>query len=127
MQKQKQVVYKGVKINEHEYDTIRFLEKHGYRIEPIKPISVPKMKNPDLLIDGAIWEVKSPITKNEDTIERKFMKAAKQANRIVFDLRRAKLPEKKALNIIKKNLKSSTKARKVKIITRDGKILDFKK
>ena len=127
MQKTKLVNYKGVNIKEHELDTIRFLEKHGYRVEPIRPTLTPKNKNPDILLNGAIWEMKCPESNKKSMIERRFSEAGGQSSNIIFDLRRCKLSENTAIGILTRCFNGSGKIRRMKIIKKTQEMLDFKK
>ena len=48
----------------HEENTAEYLTLYGFSIEAIRPVNTPKVHNPDFLISGTIWEVKSPTTNN---------------------------------------------------------------
>ena len=61
----------GIKLEDHEEKTIRFLLKYGFNIELIRPVSIPKMNNPDILVSGAIWEIKAPTSFNENKLKKR--------------------------------------------------------
>lgn len=69
------------------------------------------MKSPDLIINGEIWELKSPIGNSKNTIANNFKNARKQSTNIVIDLRRCKLDERVAKARIK-HLVSNRRHRK---------------
>ena len=77
----------GVKLEPGEEDTLNYLILFGFDVELIRPTRTQKIKNPDALIMGTIWEVKTPTSCNKTTIKNRFREAADQATHIVFDLR----------------------------------------
>lgn len=48
-------------------------------------------KTPDFVIDGAMWELKSPTGTGKRNIERQLQAGIKQSKNIVFDARRSKI------------------------------------
>ena len=54
----------------HEKKTIRCLSKYGFDVETIIPSNIPGSRNPDILMLGTFWEMKSlQITDGETMIE----------------------------------------------------------
>ena len=80
----------GIKPEPHEEETAKLLVLYGFDIEIIKPMNTPKTKNPDFLINGSIWETKSPTTSNLKTIKKRMHEASEQAMRVIVDLRRVR-------------------------------------
>ena len=119
------VILNGTALEPHEKDTMLFLAQYGFDIEVIRPTNTPKTTNPDILMLGTIWEMKAPTTKNEDTIIKRFRKASGQAGRIVFDLRKTSGKSSDTQDLIIKLFKKSGRARRLIIITKTGKVLDF--
>ena len=115
------VIRNGVKLEPHEDITTEFLTHFGFNIEIIKPTDIPRVNNPDLLISGAIWEVKAPTTSSEETLKKRFKKASKQAGRIILDLRGVVRDYEKV------EIENNRNLRKMMIITKSGKLLDFSK
>ena len=111
----------------HEDSTILYLTQFGLDIELVKPANAYKTKNADVFMMGAIWEMKSPTTFNKATIKADFRKAKSQSDRIIFDLRRVKKNaddvEKQVLQIFK----GRGRVRRLIIIEKDGKVLDYTK
>ena len=84
------------------------------------------MKSPDLVINGEIWELKSPIGNSKNTIMNNFKNARKQSMNIIIDLRRCKLDERVAKARIKYIIKNRRhKKGKVLVISKKGEVLDF--
>ncbi|MBR6505924.1 hypothetical protein IKT18_03800 [Candidatus Saccharibacteria bacterium] len=117
----------GVKIEPHEESTARFLLKYGFIIDVIKPQNTPKIHNPDFLINGVIWETKSPEGKSRNTIERKFHEASSQAANLILDLRRIKRPPMIAEKEAIKEFEKSSRIKHMMLITKNKKLLDYHK
>ena len=111
----------------HEKSTIRFLLECGFDIELISPSNIYRSKNPDMLLSGSVWEMKSPTGSGRRTIESQFHGAGKQADNLVLDLRRIGIPDKKSKD---KAIFEFTKSRGIKqliLITKSRKIFKIKK
>ena len=121
------IVTNGVELLSHEYKTVLSLTEYGFDIELVRPSSVPYSKNPDLLMGGTAWEMKSPVGNGKYTIQRLFHKAGRQASNVVIDLRRINIAEEKALDEVKKRFEYSRTIRRILILTKSGELLDIKK
>ena len=117
----------GVKLEPCEEATFDYLTLFGFDIEIIKPTRMKKVKNPDILICGTIWEVKTPTSCNKKTIKNRFRKAVKQAGRIVFDIRGVKRNADKVEKQIIDMFNGDGDVRHIMIARKDGKILDITK
>ena len=85
------VVFNNHDLESHEIDTIFCLASFGFDVETIKPSNIPGSRNPDLLMLGTTWEIKTPTTINRETIATEFRKAVKQSGGravLTFDTRR---------------------------------------
>ena len=83
-------------------------------------------KTPDINVNGAKWEIKSPKGNAKRTIDNNLRTARKQSHNIVIDLRRAKLHQSKAEARIWHYLVSGPhKIQHIKIITKTKKIIDI--
>lgn len=110
----------------HEYDTAKYFAERGYDVIFIKPSNIKGTNTPDFIIDGKMWETKSPIGSSERTYDDIFKKAVKQSANIIFDLRRLTLMnEAKCLNFLKRKQRS-LKVKNILVITRDGRLLTIK-
>lgn len=121
------IIPNGVHLEKHEYDTIVFLTEMGMDIELIPPSNIPGRKTPDFIMNGLVWEMKSPKGKTRSTIEHAFQTAMKQSNNILFDIRRTQLPEAKTIIILEQLFSYSKGVKRLSIITRDHRLLDYKK
>jgi hypothetical protein len=112
---------------DHEYSTVKFLSTLGHDIVFLKPNRVAGSKTPDIVMDNLKWEIKCPRGSGKYTIEHSFKAAVKQSENIIFDIRSMKTPQDKCLAKIKKNFDVSKSAKRLLIITKSHKLLDFYK
>ena len=71
--------------------------------------------------------MKAPTKYNKNTFKVRIKKASKQAKRIVFDLRNMKEKYDEAQNFIIDLFIGNREIRRMIIITKRGKVLDFRK
>lgn len=115
----------GVITEPQEDSTLLYLTQFGFDIEVIKPTSTQKVHNPDALILGTIWEIKTPESSNAMTIKNRFRKAAKQSERVIFDLRNIKIGANKVEKQLIGLLQENGRVRRMMIIEGDGALLDI--
>ncbi len=117
----------GVHLLEHEWNTVKFLLEKGYNIELIPPLRIKGVRTADIAIHGVLWEIKSPTGSGKNVIRHTVQHASHQSNSIIIDLRRCKMPEEKAIKEIENHFTLSKRIIRIKIITKDRKILDYLK
>lgn len=84
------------------------------------------LKSPDLKVGDEIWELKSPRGNSKNTIHNIFVTSRKQSYNIVIDLRRCKMNERKAFSRIRDAYSKRRRIKcKLKIITKDGRVVDI--
>lgn len=71
----------------HEYEAARYFAKRGKNVVFLKPSNVEKQHTPDFLMDGKMWELKSPIVYGRNSFEDNLRRAVKQSEHIIYDLR----------------------------------------
>lgn len=122
------VVANEADLKPHELDTIYLLAKcFATKITPIPRSNIKGVHTPDIRMLGRKWEIKSPTGEGKWIINKRFHEALHQSPNIIFDLRRIKLNEEKAIRELKKEFSFSKTAKELIIITKKSKILDFKK
>lgn len=122
------IIPNGVKLEAHEYNTVLFFTTLGKDVELISPSCTPNVRNADFFMDGLVWESKCPAGDNTRmTIDRILHKAARQSENIVIDLRRTRLPDQQSLLCIEKRLKLSRRIRRILVITKQERLVDFRK
>ena len=117
----------GVHLKAHEYETVKILLENGFDVELIPISEIKGLRMPDIMMQGIPWEMKSPQGDGKKTIKNTVQNASHQSESIIIDLRRCKIPEDKALKEIDRYFKLSRRLKRLKIITKDEKVLDFRK
>ncbi|MDR2524451.1 MAG: hypothetical protein LBC95_02865 [Candidatus Nomurabacteria bacterium] len=125
MKKGTKTIPNGVIPEQHEIKTADFFTNQGENVEFIKSSATRKM--PDIKMAGRRWEMKSPKGKGRENLEHTFRAAIKQSENIIIDLRRSKIPEKKAIIKLEREFNMSKRAKHLIIITKCAKRLDFPK
>ena len=82
---------------------------------------------PDIMLQGVPWEMKSPTGDGKRTIMNTIQNASHQCNNLIVDLRRCKIKEDRAISELRYHFKLSKRIRRLRVITKDEKILDFHK
>lgn len=119
------IIPNGVSLEKHELDTVLVFTELGYDVELIPVSFAPRAKSPDIIILGKIWEMKSPTGHGDSTLEHNFKKAAKQSENVIIDLRRTKIQDKVALGQLEHLFSKSKRVKRMKVITKNKKVVDF--
>lgn len=84
------------------------------------------LRTPDFIIDGQIWELKSPTGNGKNTIHNNFKSAREQSVNIILDLRRCRMNEAKAIARIREAYnKRRRKTGSFLIINKRGRVLEI--
>ena len=79
---------------DHEIEAAWIIARHYNRaVDFLRPVDDYKRKTPDIVMNGQLWEIKSPIGKSKNTIERQIKRAVKQSRNIIVDGRRSAIPD----------------------------------
>ena len=117
----------GVILKEHEYATVVFLTELGYNVELVPKSEKQGEHSPDIRMQGRFWEMKAPKGEGKYMIANTLQRAVKQSENIIIDLRRAKRHQTKCLREIEKEFSLSHSIKRLKIITKTGKVIDLHK
>ncbi len=117
----------GVHLQDHEYATVKLLLEQGYDIELIPPSQIKYLRMPDIIMEGVPWEIKAPEGKSKYTAQNIIQNAAGQSRNVIIDLRRCKLNEVQALRDFEREYNKSKHMKRMKIVRKNGEILDFNK
>ena len=113
-------------IESHEIEAAWILARHyNVIVEFLKPIDGYKVKTADFVMDGIIWELKSPIGKSKNTIEYTLRRAGKQSRFLVFDGRRAQLSDEFMVQKIHYELSKRRSIKKVIFINKNQEVLEI--
>ena len=86
-------------------------------------------KTPDLCIlkTNTRWELKSPTGGSKHTVQNNLRESAKQSENVILDISRSKLTNQQGISRAKEFVsKEHSRLKRLKIITKDGKIVDIK-
>lgn len=84
------IIPPDVNVWPHELKTAEALANAGYVVEFVRKNDGKRAKSADLLIEGALWEMKAPTSGKPSVIEKNIRKALHQAKSIIFDSNRMK-------------------------------------
>lgn len=107
----------------HELDTANRLAAIGLSVHIRERVEEEGVKNPDFLIDGEIWEAKSPTGSGRHTISNQFSRAGHQAQRMVLDLSRTPIADEAALQEVSARLSRHKRLREVLVILKSGDVV----
>ena len=125
--KQGKITPNGVVLHTHENATVVFLTQQGYDISLIPPLQRKGARTPDIRMNGREWEIKCPTGKSANTIKRAFKVALRQSKNIIFDCRSSKMPDKANIPKLEKEFSDIKSAKRLIVITKSGKMLDYNK
>ena len=121
------IIPNGVVLKTHENATVVLLTELGIEIELIPKSNTRGVHTPDLSFNGIRWEMKSPKGEGKYLMANTIQKAVKQSQNVIVDLRRTKRHQEKCLRELRREFEKSHSLRRLKIITKSKKILDFEK
>lgn len=121
------IIPNGVILEQHEYKTILLFTEMGVDVELIPKSNKKGIHTPDIIMCGLSWEMKSPKGKGRWLLENTLKKAVKQSPNVIIDLDRIKIHQTKCLQELEKQFYKSKGIQWLKIITKNKKIVEFKK
>ncbi len=102
----------------------RILAMAGHVVEFLPTTSI---KTADVMIDGAEYEIKSPITNKPDKLERVIKRALKQCKNIIYDSSRIKdMRDDNLRRFLVNKARQQPQIGKLILITKRGQIVDIK-
>lgn len=126
-QKPGKIILNDVRLMKHEHDTVLYFARMGKEVELIKPSYTPGRKNADFVMDGVEWEMKAPSKNNRRAVERTFYEASRQAENVVFDLRRMAGNEIGLIRILERSFTQTRRVRRFYLITGNGELKMYRK
>lgn len=111
----------------HEQRTAQALARAGHDVEFVKKSKDPYATSADALIDGTLWEMKSPTASSIKAVERNLKRARWQSGNIVFDSRRMKgIPDAAIERELRKWSSELSGVSHVLFVNRHGVVIDVK-
>jgi hypothetical protein len=74
----------------HEMKTALALAAAGHDVRFVRKSDHPNVRTADLIMDGAVWEMKAPKSSNIKAVQRNLRRGLGQSRNIIFDSRRMK-------------------------------------
>lgn len=125
--KKGKIIPNGVILEKHEYKTVLFFTEMGIDVELIPKSERKGVHAPDIIINELKWEIKSPKGEGKYLMQNTIQKAVKQSKNVIIDLGRTKRSQERCLKELEKEFNNSRSLRRLKIITKSRRILDFEK
>lgn len=112
----------------HELKTAHTLAQKGYTVEFVAVSNDHRAKTADVVIDGVLYEIKSPKTDKLSAIERNLKRATKQSSNIIVDSRRMnKLHDATVQKFLRQKLKQQKTIQRLLFVTRKHEVIDISK
>lgn len=110
----------------HEASAIQLLKASGRSVTRIPRSREPGERTADIVVDGEIYEMKSPTASSTRALERNVRRALHQAQRVVIDGRRmSKMSNQKLEHELTKMAGQIRSLRALLLITHDGRVIDI--
>lgn len=108
----------------HELRVANILALAGHSVEFLNETS---NKSADILLDGVVFEIKSPITNKPDKLERNIKRGLKQSKNIIFDSSRIKkMRDDNLRRFLINKARTQKQIGKLLFVTKKGQIIDIK-
>lgn len=127
MKKKGKITPNGVVLKTHENATAVFLTEQGFDVELIPASNIEGVHTPDIKMDGLKWEMKAPLGEGNQLMENTIQRALRQSQNIIIDFRHTKRHQTKCLRELEKQFLNKKGIKRLKVITKSGKTLDFEK
>lgn len=108
---------------QHEIDVAEVLAEH-FKID-IEFVPATERNTPDFLIDGMLWELKSPQGKGRNNIQRQLKYALKQSQNIIISAHRSKLHINKIKGELTIQFKKTRSLKRLLLIDKAGKVVEI--
>lgn len=112
----------GRKVWPHEDRVAKILAMAGHNVEFLLENG---QKNPDILLDGIEFEIKSPKTVSTNTLEHLLKKGLRQCPNLIIDTSRTKMRDDKMRSFLVAQMRRTKQIKKMLMITKKGRIVDI--
>ncbi len=127
MTKKGKITPNGVTLEKHEFKTILIFTELGYNVSLIPKSNKKGIHTADIIMDSKQWEIKCPKGNGRWLLENTLKRASKQSENIIIDLSRIKIHQTKCLNELEKQFYKIKQIRRLLVVTKNKKIVDFVK
>ena len=110
----------------HEYRCAQALRAAGKTVEFLPAIQGDGVKTADLVMDGIVWEMKSPESTSIKSLQRILRRASKQSSNVIVDTSRATSLSDAAIERELRRLLPFTKSvKRLLMVTKAGDVVDL--
>ncbi|MGB4799988.1 MAG: hypothetical protein WBP03_00495 [Candidatus Saccharimonadales bacterium] len=109
----------------HEIDVAEVLAEYfGVDVEFVP---TTEQNTPDFLIDGILWELKSPQGKGKNNIQRQLQYASHQSVNVIIDANRSKMHKNKIRREVEYQFKIIKSVKRLLFVSKDKKVVEIKR
>lgn len=112
---------------DHELAVALILARHhNCLVEFLQPVAGYRTKTPDIVMNGIMWEIKSPTgNSKKSTVEYQF-KGLKQSRNLVLDGRRTRLDDVFLRSQIKQEIARHSRVGRVLFISKSDAVIELR-
>ena len=115
----------GVHLQEHEWQTVKYFLENGKDIILLPKSNIKNFRIADIIMDGEPWEIKAPKGNGRYTAQNILQDAAGQSRNVIIDLHRCKMNDDNAKARFEREFVNSKTIKRMKIIDKSRKMIDF--
>ena len=90
-------------------------------------VPTTERNTPDFLIDGVLWELKSPQGKGKNNIQRQLQYASHQSPNAILDASRSKMHATKIKREVEYQFKIIRSVKRLLFVSKDKKVVEIKR
>jgi hypothetical protein len=109
----------------HEIEVAEILATH-FKVD-VEFVPTTKRSTPDFLIDGILWELKSPQGKGKNNIQRQLQYASHQSSNVIIHAGRSKMHANKIRREVEYQFKIIKSVERLLYIAKDKKVIEIKR
>jgi hypothetical protein len=111
------------KPRDHERDVAEILAV--YFNTSMEFIPTTERRTPDFLIDGVLWELKSPQGSGKNNVQRQLKYASKQSENIIISAKRSKLHINKIKGELTIQFKKTRSIKRLLLVGKAGNVIEI--
>lgn len=108
---------------QHEIEVAEILAGH-FKTD-IEFIPTTNRNTPDFLIDGVLWELKSPTGTGKNNIQRQLQYASHQSSNVIIHAGRSKIHGAKIKREVERQFKIIKSVKRLLFISKDKKVIEI--
>lgn len=127
MSKYKLIIPVGLKPKLEDYEIAVAEVLAGYFKADVEFVPRSNHQTPDFLINGILWELKSPTGTGKNNIQRQLQDAKHQSVNVVIDASRSKMHASKIRHQVEYQFKIVKSVRRLLYVPKTGKVVEIKR